>query len=126
MDMIVLDMFIAILSSVIGAFVMLKLLKSEGKALIFELFDEIKADISKQSLNYLNSEEGQTVLWKIGGIVANGAKQGFGLQKGGGKRGLKGMVLELLGGVIEKRLMKPGQNPAGIAHGAKDNLLSSA
>lgn len=45
--------------------------------------------------DWINTEEGQKTFYTIGGLIGNGARQGMGIAKGGGKTGLLDVVLQL-------------------------------
>ena len=73
---------------------------------------------------WLNSETGHSVLYQVGGLVAAGAKHGFGLTKKGGKGGLEGMITELIGGAIKKKFGLGDSEPAGEAQQPKETFKS--
>jgi len=101
---------ISILSAVIGGFIVIKLAKRELKQEVFNeipvFIDEIKAYAEE----WINGETGQKALWQIGGLIGNGAKSGFGLNKSGGKKGFEGLVVDLVGGFLKSKVPMLAQN----------------
>ena len=74
------------------------------------LWKYIKLDAKQVAFNWLNSETGQKALFDIGGLIAGGAKTGFGLNKTGGKKGLEGFIMELAGNWLQRKMgIMPGQ-----------------
>lgn len=52
----------------------------------------------------VNTEEGQKKLYMMGGLIGNGLKQGMGLQKTGGSKGLNGLISDIIGGFFQGQL----------------------
>jgi hypothetical protein len=77
--------------------------------MVIPIADDVKAYVEA----WLNSETGQKALFMVGGIIAQGAKSGFGIQKSGGKRGIEGMVMELVGSFIQSKIGVGIGLPAG-------------
>jgi hypothetical protein len=77
---------------------------------INEMVNPALDDVKKYVEVWLNSETGQKALYMVGGLIAQGAKGGFGLNKQGGKRGIEGMFTDLIGQFIGSKL--GGLNPA--------------
>lgn len=59
-----------------------------------------------------NDPETQKRVYLLGGLIGNGVKEGLGLQKTGGRTGgLGGLVMQLLSGLLSKRLPGGQSNP---------------
>jgi hypothetical protein len=87
----------------IGITVGTKLLVKQIKTEIFGAKSELKDELEK----WLNSENGKMALFQIGGLLGQGIKTGVGLDKGKGKGGLEGLVLELAGRFLGNKLGAP-------------------
>lgn len=73
--------------------------------MIFDVIYELKDDLKADTEQWLNSETGQKAIYQIGGIIGAGAKTGLGLGRGGSKKGLEGLVIDLIGSWLH------GKNP---------------
>ena len=62
----------------------------------------IKNSVKNEILDYISTEEGQKMIFTVGAIFANGAKSGFGMQKGAGKFSLTGLIGNVAGEYLQR------------------------
>jgi len=106
-----LDTFVSILLSglitgltvLVGAYAIFKLAWPNIKKQVFEaLLDESTLENALQMA--INNEKLQKFLYEAGGLVAAGAKSGFGLPGGKGKTKIEDILLGLVGGFVQSKL----------------------
>lgn len=84
------------LSGVVGAYVMLK---KYGKSDVFiEILEDFVTDLSENA-------EMQKRIYIIGGILGNGIRQGVGIGKTKGKFKLEDLIMQVIGGYIQNKVM---------------------
>jgi len=82
--------------------------------MIPETIESLKIDVKKEFEAWLNSETGQRAIYTIGAIIGNGAKEGFGMGKKGGKFKWQDLLGEIIGGYAKQKLglTEQGETPA--------------
>lgn len=58
-----------------------------------------------QAIAWLQTEQAAKLLYQVGGIIASGAKSGFGLTQKTGKFKMDDMIGQLIGGFIQKKFL---------------------
>jgi hypothetical protein len=76
----------------------------------------IKNSVKNEILDYISTEEGQKMIFTVGAIFANGAKSGFGMQKGAGKFSLTGLIGNVAGEYLQ-RIFGGGQGQEAQGQG---------
>jgi hypothetical protein len=82
------------------------------KEMVIDMTPPMLNEIKGYLEAWINSEIGQKALFMVGGLIAQGAKGGFGLQKNSGKRGLEGLIIELAGQFIGSKFGLSTGQPA--------------
>lgn len=68
----------------------------------YVMFHIGKNNVKDEIYDFLESEEGQKLIFGVGALIGNGAKAGLGLAKTGGKFGIKELVMGIAGKWLER------------------------
>jgi len=86
----------AIVSPIATYFIGKRLINQAGNNMIDNIFDVIESEDAKNILqNFINQESTQKFFYEVGGLIGSGARAGIGIQKRGGKMGLKDLIISI-------------------------------
>jgi len=86
-------MFIALITALYVVYVKAK-----------EYVEDFKFTVIEEVKSYVQTEEFAKLLYQVGGLIGNGAKSGFGLQKRGGKMGLQDLIMGIAGNYLQQKI----------------------
>ena len=86
----------AVASPIATYFIGKRLINQAGSNMIDNVLDIIESDDAKNVLqNFINQESTQKFFYEVGGLIGSGARSGLGIQKRGGKMGLKDLIISI-------------------------------
>lgn len=105
---IVLTPVITVLTGSIVAYFMLKRLRKEAISIAFEIIETKQEEIMTASTEFLQSAEGQKLLYSLGALIGSGVMGGTGIQKKSGKFQWENLATQVIGSFLQS---KTGINP---------------
>lgn len=94
----------AVLGVIIGAWLVKRMVFSREKTL--EMAKPCIEYVKASFLTWIQTEQAAKLLYQVGGVIASGAKSGFGLNPRGGKFKIEDIIGQLIGKYAEGAIQK--------------------